>query len=172
MDMSLFTSFEGRISRSKWWLGTIVMTVVTIVVAIIVYALMGASIMGTLESGLTLEMVSSVARKVSIAQLLTLVIVAYPVTALMVKRLNDRDRPNYLPYVFWLPAVLTILAGLAGLTWTVVDVGGTLVASQSGIATALSLLSLVIGIWALIELGILKGTSGPNQHGPDPLGGV
>jgi uncharacterized membrane protein YhaH (DUF805 family) len=33
------------------------------------------------------------------------------------------------------------------------------------------LLSFAIGIWALIELGILKGTTGPNQHGPDPLGG-
>ena len=33
----------------------------------------------------------------------------------------------------------------------------------------LNLLSLAVGIWALIELGILKGTTGPNQHGPDPL---
>ena len=97
MDMTLFTSFQGRINRAKWWLGTIVMTVVTIVVALIVYALMGASIMGTLESGLTLEAVSSVARRVSIAQLITLVVVAYPVTALMVKRLNDRDRPAFFP---------------------------------------------------------------------------
>jgi len=27
------------------------------------------------------------------------------------------------------------------------------------------------GLWLLIELGFLKGTAGPNQYGPDPLGG-
>jgi uncharacterized membrane protein YhaH (DUF805 family) len=26
-----------------------------------------------------------------------------------------------------------------------------------------------ISIWALVELGFLRGTSGPNDYGPDPL---
>jgi uncharacterized membrane protein YhaH (DUF805 family) len=30
--------------------------------------------------------------------------------------------------------------------------------------------TLVIAIWFLIELGFLRGTQGPNQYGPDPLG--
>ena len=64
------------------------------------------------------------------------------------------------------------LAGLAGLTMTVTDVGGAMVVGQTGIGIVLGLFSLVIGIWALIELGILKGTPGPNQHGPDSLGGA
>ena len=42
-------------------------------------------------------------------------------------------------------------------------------AGNSTLGMILGLLSLVIGIWALVELGILKGTDGPNQHGPDPL---
>ena len=28
---------------------------------------------------------------------------------------------------------------------------------------------LAVGIWALVELGCLRGTVGPNRHGPDPL---
>ena len=32
-------------------------------------------------------------------------------------------------------------------------------------------LSLALGIWALIWLGCLRGTVGPNQYGPDPLEG-
>ncbi|MBL8894333.1 MAG: DUF805 domain-containing protein [Rhizobiales bacterium] len=41
---------------------------------------------------------------------------------------------------------------------------------KSGWWTLIILIPLIGGIWALIELGILRGTIGPNQYGPDPLG--
>ncbi|MGE3873090.1 MAG: hypothetical protein AB7F74_09050 [Parvibaculaceae bacterium] len=47
--------------------------------------------------------------------------------------------------------------------------GGVAIPTQSALGRVLSIASLVVGIWALIELGILKGTDGPNRHGPDPL---
>ena len=173
MDMSLFTSFQGRINRAKWWLGSIIMIVVAAIVGWIAGSVIGASIFSmAAEGGITAENIGSITRKLSISQLITVAIIAYPVTALMTKRLNDRDRPNYLVYVFWLPTVLTILAGLAGLSMTVADVNGVMMPTQSSLGMILGLLSLVIGIWALVELGILKGTPGPNQHGPDPLGGA
>ena len=31
------------------------------------------------------------------------------------------------------------------------------------------LASLAVSIWAIVELGFLRGTTGPNQYGPDPL---
>ena len=34
----------------------------------------------------------------------------------------------------------------------------------------LSLAAAAIAIWAFVELGCLRGTPGPNQYGPDPLG--
>lgn len=35
----------------------------------------------------------------------------------------------------------------------------------------LLLLIPIVGlIWAIVDLGILKGTPGPNDYGPDPLG--
>jgi uncharacterized membrane protein YhaH (DUF805 family) len=34
----------------------------------------------------------------------------------------------------------------------------------------LSIISLAISLWALVELGFLRGTIGPNDFGPDPLG--
>ena len=173
MDMTLFTSFQGRINRAKWWLGTIIMMVVGFVISWIVGSVIGTSIFSIVaEGGLTPETIGAVTRKISIGQLISVAIFAYPVIALMTKRLNDRDRPHYLVYVFWLPTVVTILAGLAGLTMTVVDVNGVMMPTQSNLGMILGLISLVIGIWALVELGILKGTPGPNQHGPDPLGGA
>jgi uncharacterized membrane protein YhaH (DUF805 family) len=41
----------------------------------------------------------------------------------------------------------------------------------SGLSMLVGLVSLAIAIWALVELGFLRGTDGPNQHGPDPLAG-
>jgi uncharacterized membrane protein YhaH (DUF805 family) len=41
---------------------------------------------------------------------------------------------------------------------------------KSGWWTLIILIPIIGGIWILIELGILEGTRGPNQYGPDPLG--
>jgi len=41
---------------------------------------------------------------------------------------------------------------------------------KSGWWTLIAFVPLIGGIWILIELGILEGTRGPNQYGPDPLG--
>ena len=34
-----------------------------------------------------------------------------------------------------------------------------------------ALLLLASVIWSVLQFGILKGESGPNPHGPDPLAG-
>jgi uncharacterized membrane protein YhaH (DUF805 family) len=33
----------------------------------------------------------------------------------------------------------------------------------------LSLVGAAISIWGFVEIGCLKGTTGPNKYGPDPL---
>jgi uncharacterized membrane protein YhaH (DUF805 family) len=170
MDFSIFTGFEGRINRAKWWLGSIILGILGVIISLILNALFGAYSIDPTQP-ITAETFQSLIRKVSIVQLITLAIIIYPALALMIKRLNDRDRPRWFAYVFWAPAVLSVLGGLAGLTMSVTDIGGTLIPTQSAIGWILAILSLVVGIWALVELGILKGTEGPNQHGPDPLAG-
>jgi uncharacterized membrane protein YhaH (DUF805 family) len=163
MDMSMFTGFAGRINRAKWWIGTIILAVVGIILYFILAAVFG---MGALTDP---AQIASMMRTVAILQIVLLAILAYPTTALMMKRLNDRDRPSYFAYIFWAPTVLSVLGGLLGLTMTTMDMGGVAIPTQSGLGWILSIASLAVGIWALIELGILKGTEGPNQHGPDPL---
>ena len=165
MDMSMFTGFAGRINRAKWWIGTIILAVVGIILYFILAAVFG---MGALTDP---AQIASMMRTVAILQIVLLAILAYPTTALMMKRLNDRDRPSYFAYIFWAPTVLSVLGGLFGLTMTTMDMGGVAVPTQSGLGWILSIAGLAVGIWALIELGILKGTEGPNQHGPDPLAG-
>jgi len=42
---------------------------------------------------------------------------------------------------------------------------------KSGWWSLILLVPIIGGIWALIELGFLRGTDGPNQYGPDPIAG-
>jgi uncharacterized membrane protein YhaH (DUF805 family) len=161
MNMAMFTGFDGRINRAKWWLGTIILVVVALILWLIVAKIFGASMM---------PVDAAAARSIAVVQLIIFVILVYPTLSLMTKRLNDRDRPNWYAYIFLVPSVLAILLGLVGLTVGAPD-PTTGIATPTTLGWIINLLSFAIGIWALIELGILKGTTGPNQHGPDPLGG-
>lgn len=74
--------------------------------------------------------------------------------AVATKRLHDRDRSAWWLLLFYaLPAVLSNVGDVVG-----------------GIGGVLSLAGLAISIWAMVELGLLRGTPGPNRYGPDPLG--
>jgi uncharacterized membrane protein YhaH (DUF805 family) len=42
---------------------------------------------------------------------------------------------------------------------------------KSGWWSLIGLVPIIGGIWMLVECGFLRGTEGPNQYGPDPLGG-
>jgi uncharacterized membrane protein YhaH (DUF805 family) len=46
---------------------------------------------------------------------------------------------------------------------------GSLANRLDGAGIILNLISFAISIWALVELGFLRGTVGPNRYGPDPL---
>ena len=42
---------------------------------------------------------------------------------------------------------------------------------KSGWWVLIGLIPFIGSLWVLIECGFLQGTEGPNQYGPDPLGG-
>jgi uncharacterized membrane protein YhaH (DUF805 family) len=71
-----------------------------------------------------------------------------------IKRLHDRDKSGWWLLLFY--GVPVVLDGIARLP----------VAEGSYV---LPILSFGISIWALVELGFLRGTVGPNQYGLDPL---
>ena len=40
---------------------------------------------------------------------------------------------------------------------------------NEGLGAVVALIGFAVSIWAIVELGILRGTIGANQYGPDPL---
>jgi uncharacterized membrane protein YhaH (DUF805 family) len=84
-----------------------------------------------------------------------IVFVAVTVSGVAVglKRLHDRDMSGWWLLIFYL--LPPVLDGLG---------------RALGIPIIFSLAGSAISIWALVVLGFLRGTSGANQYGPDPLG--
>jgi uncharacterized membrane protein YhaH (DUF805 family) len=72
--------------------------------------------------------------------------------AVGIKRLHDRDKSGW-----WLAAFYLVPPLLDGTGRT------------TGSAVIFGLASLAVSIWAIVELGFLRGTPGSNQYGPDPL---
>jgi uncharacterized membrane protein YhaH (DUF805 family) len=76
--------------------------------------------------------------------------------ALGVKRLHDRNKSAWWLVIFYLlPGILEYIAEFV-----------------SDAEVVLLIASLALSIWAVVELGFLRGTAGPNDYGPDPLAGA
>jgi uncharacterized membrane protein YhaH (DUF805 family) len=145
----LYTSFDGRINRAPYWLWSIILGIISLVVTIAAIYVAGGAI---------LEPDTRTKTVMLFVQLVTL----YPSAALMVKRLHDRNRPGYFAAFILVPLVLKSLTDALGMSGDPVN--------QNAIDYLFLLVFVVIGIWFFIELGCLRGTVGPNQYGPDPLG--
>jgi uncharacterized membrane protein YhaH (DUF805 family) len=145
MSMSqLLFSFSGRLNRKPYWLTTLCLILVLLVLITVVFVVGGASILSGDLSGLG-------------AMIIILVLLYIPLLwiglALGAKRLHDRNKSGWWLLLFWfLPAILQ-------------GAGEQI----DGIGIVLTLAGLAISIWGLVEIGFLRGTVGPNQYGPDPL---
>ena len=108
---SLLFGFHGRIDRGQWWLG------MTIVAAAAVSAIVG---IGILQMHPILFLPSAL-------------LSTFPVCALGIKRLHDRDRTGwYIAWITIIPAMLLLLAGRVSdgsVTWWVLMSSALLLAA-------------------------------------------
>jgi uncharacterized membrane protein YhaH (DUF805 family) len=142
---------RGRINRAKYWL----YVGVSIVIMVVLIAAMSVVWAGQLydpRGGFTLPPEASGAFG---AVYLFLLMVGIFVG---IKRLHDRDKSGWWLLLFYLvPMVLSWISAIL---------------SRNGIGALFALGSLIVSIWALVELGFLRGTAGPNRYGEDPLAGA
>jgi uncharacterized membrane protein YhaH (DUF805 family) len=157
--------FEGRINRAKWWL---FLPIAIVYMIVLWFVILGMGV------GLWLYLALHVP-------------LWYMGTAVSVKRYHDRNQPAllaliypgiyiattvYSTYVAW-GATAAAAAALTNLTPESMQAAQaaaqSAAAGMGGMYWVLSLLQLASGVFALVNLGILKGTTGDNQYGPDPL---
>ena len=122
---------------------------------------------GTIFSVMTAMLaiaVSALARAIGFASEVAIVLGAivfipslFASIAVGIKRLHDRNKSGWwLVVLYVVPNVISL--GVIG--------------ANEGIAVLsliILLASYAISIWALVELGFLRGTAGPNRYGDDPL---
>jgi uncharacterized membrane protein YhaH (DUF805 family) len=137
----LFTRVEGRISRQTYWLGILGITVIGLpVIALAAY--LGGGTAG------------------AIANLFFL----WCGFALSVKRAQDRGR-HYL----FVAAYFVLLAAVTNLSASQTKMMRGMADENQPLLVAASLLFLGYVVFLFVDLGLRRGTIGPNQYGPDPL---
>ena len=137
----LFFKFNGRINRAKFWTAVLIYTVINVVMAILGYISDDSAVFQAVNGMLG-------------------IVIFISSLAVGVKRLHDRAKSGWYLVLFYIIPSILIVAGIAV---------GTIMEDSIMIASILGLVAAAIGIWAFIELGCLRGTSGANQYGPDPL---
>jgi uncharacterized membrane protein YhaH (DUF805 family)/TM2 domain-containing membrane protein YozV len=185
---SEFLSLRGRASRSRYWLTLLVVLLISIPFGIAV-AFLGQVILGY-SPELTHGDYTHPFQLVNLALTLGL---SVPLVLAGMRRLQDRGKSPHWGWLFFAaPLALGIAAQVStGLLHPLVFVLNVpfsilrdLAHSLSTQATAdqvygyfaqrspylaLGGVSMAISVWALIELGCLRGTVGSNRFGTDPL---
>lgn len=154
--VSLLTTTDGRIGRQQWWLG---------VVALIVVSILASIVLGIISFGNATVLAW-------LAVLLNIVLI-WPSYCIGIKRRHDRDSDGTdLKILIGGSLVLNLLQATGiGMTW--VDGGGGIVYPMPAIWLGIINLAFVVfAIYMLVQLGFLKGTTGANRYGPDPLDGA
>lgn len=145
---ALFLSAKGRISRKAFWIGVGLLLAWAFVAFVVLWTVLGPSLIQNFFG-----------RLVGFPFVLLTIYFAYNLAA---KRFNDRARP-----IICAQAV----AGLAALKaiLNLVRITGDLHA-QNFLDQLFVLAGTGIALWYFIELGMMRGTVGPNAHGDDPEG--
>ena len=148
----LFFSCKGRINRPLWWTGSMALAIVKLGLAALIAMLFPA---------LGVAPVAAQGQITSQADGLAQLLVLYPMIAVSIKRLHDRDKSG------WWIAALMAPAFVFAITFGVVAAGGGLgnPGPMLGILLLLGGLTLIAIVWNFVELGFLNGTHGHNPYG-------
>jgi uncharacterized membrane protein YhaH (DUF805 family) len=151
-----YFAFEGRFNRAKYWLHSVLALGVTMFLQLI------AMYMFPIPDEIIMVFKSETLQKVimGIIGAAPAVTFVYISTAISVKRLHDRDKSGWWGlFYLGLPSLILFAIVMAA------DANGHV----TGWPAALTIPYFILLIVTFVELACLKGTTGPNRFGPDPL---
>ncbi|EGQ7661875.1 DUF805 domain-containing protein [Vibrio parahaemolyticus] len=134
----LLFSFHGRIDRKTYWIWNVIYYI-----SIIGFGA-GISKLFPAFSYLLLP--------------IFLLVLLIPDFAITTKRWHDRDKS-----IYWLGLNIPLVIGRIATPMT-----SPMAQEPSTPQLFIASISLICGLWILIECGFLKGTSGPNKYGSEP----
>jgi uncharacterized membrane protein YhaH (DUF805 family) len=179
MDYAWFLfSFEGRINRARYWLAALIIVCWTIFLALLVWAIakilfhvppasfgFDTSDIFRIVDSASLSRAGDALRNagaISTANLIPLVfyaigtpMFAWCYAAISIKRLHDRNKSGWwmVPF-FVVPGLFDQFEDRLGDSFWVACLG---------------LIMSIMCLSGVVEMCFLKGASGPNRFGPDPL---
>lgn len=168
----LFTSFEGRIARKHFWLSVLVFFVAGIILSLILSPVLGLNMLAGVTAGpdgISAADQMGMMMRQGWMSLILLLIFIWPGAAVGVKRRHDRGGSGNDVWAFYGLQVIMILLQITGLGYGVQNMGGVEFVGPNIVTTVLGFVMFAFGIYLLVVLGILKGDSGANAYGPDPL---
>lgn len=130
----LYTSFDGRIGRQQFWLGSLTLVVIVSLFGSAIVMLFGTRLPPQVAPADRLWGHSVEYSLNPVGAMLMLVVGVFYLWGLLavaIKRWHDRDKSGW---------------------WVL-----------------LPMIPFIGAIWALVETGFLKGSTGPNRFGDDPL---
>lgn len=142
-----FFTFDGRIPRKEWWLGQTPLFI--------------ASTLVTRYFDPTLFDLDAPIAPPNVTDTVIQSLLAVPTLALISKRFNDRGWPRSMLYLTALGTAAILFGPHLGV-WLTPDSG------SPGETIAILIAAAAIAL-LVIDNGVLRGQTGPNQHGPDPL---
>lgn len=166
----LYTSFEGRIARKQFWFGVLGFIVVGIVLSLIANLITGGFSMTPATDA---ESAMAAFRAACLANIVVFVVLAWPSAALLIKRRHDRGSAGTEVWVYLAISLLGQLLTLVGFDYSAVEMPGTegVVIMPGIIASGIGIIIFVFAAYLLVVCGFLKGDTGENAYGPDPLAG-
>ncbi len=133
--LRLFTSFGGRIGRIGFLIGITIVLLLSPLALALLFAKTGI-----------IAMISML----GIPGMIWWLLLMWPVTALLLKRLRDRQRPIWWAAIFVIPALIVIVITYSNSSDT-----------ASAFIGLLNVALIAIAIWFLIELGFAPGRLPP-----------
>jgi uncharacterized membrane protein YhaH (DUF805 family) len=119
MNLQTFTGFEGRIPRKTFWLGYLVLLIISWILMFILLSIFGVSMMSSVDPTMSEEAQAAAAMQqlsaLALPMIILTLITLWPALAIYTKRWHDRNKSGWWSLILFIP--------LVGPIWFLIELG-------------------------------------------------